>query len=161
MKYIPSEGFVLKKRNYRESDELVTLFTRDLGKVRIIAKGIRSITSRRSSHIQTGNYISCIMTKNNELFFLYETTLRSGFSLVKNSEKSVNYMYQFYFVLDRLLPEMEPEEEVFRLLMSFSRDLSIINNFSQHHMNNYISRLLFILGYGFEQTYSTLLLLFS
>lgn len=113
MKYLACQGFVLKKINYKESDEYITLFTRDLGKVRIIAKGIRNITSRRSSHIQTGNYISCILISKNNLYFLQETTLLSGFTLVKNKQKSINYMYQFYFILDRLLPELEVEKEVF------------------------------------------------
>lgn len=161
MKHVATEGFILKKRDYRESDEIITMFTREFGKVRIFAKGIKKITSRRSPHIQTGNYLSCILTKRDDLFFLHETSLRSGLSLVKDYHGSINYLYQFFFILDRLLPEQEPEEQVYQALTAFCKELSFNRQFSQQEMNQYIREILVVLGHGYDETEDSRIVAFA
>lgn len=147
------EAFVLKKRTYKETDELVTLLTKEYGKLRVFAKGAKKITSKRLSHIQTGNVIFCIMSRANDLFFLQETYLKSGLSLVKQDAKRTNFLYQFFFILDRLLPEMEEQEDVYYLVCNFCKDLSRSEQFTLQQMNQYIQDLLMLLGYGVDDAY--------
>jgi DNA repair protein RecO (recombination protein O) len=47
-----AEGIVLKRRNVGEADRILTVFTKKYGKIRVIAKGVRRITSRRAGHIE-------------------------------------------------------------------------------------------------------------
>jgi DNA repair protein RecO len=148
LKHIAVEGFILKKRPYKESDEIVTMFTQQLGKIRIFAKGVKKITSKRLSHLQTGNYVSCILSRRDDLYFLQETYLRSGLSKVKTSPGSMNYLYQYVFILDRLLPELEQEEDVYDAVCGFCKELSVTSSFSRSQMNGHIESLLVLLGHG-------------
>jgi DNA repair protein RecO (recombination protein O) len=47
-----SEAIVLRRRDFGEADRLLTLFTRDFGKVRALAKGARKPQSRKGGHIE-------------------------------------------------------------------------------------------------------------
>lgn len=55
------EGLVLSRRNVGEADRLVTLFSRDLGILRAVAKGVRKIPSRRGGHLEPLTRISAIV----------------------------------------------------------------------------------------------------
>jgi len=69
------QALVLSRRNIGEADRLVTLFTREQGLVKAIAKGVRKIPSRRGGHLEpytmvltlisatrAGNYVSAVET---------------------------------------------------------------------------------------------------
>ena len=65
---IKTEAVVLRKRSLPNQDAIVTLFTKELGKINTIAKGIKKITSRRLPHTQTANLINTVIYKKAERF---------------------------------------------------------------------------------------------
>jgi DNA repair protein RecO (recombination protein O) len=53
------EGIILSRINYGEADRILTLFSLDEGKTKILAKGSRRIKSKLASHVEpfsVGNY---------------------------------------------------------------------------------------------------------
>ena len=50
MKVEKLQGFVLKRTNYGEADKILTVFTKERGKIKVLAKGVRKIKSRRAPH---------------------------------------------------------------------------------------------------------------
>lgn len=55
------EGLVLSRRNVGEADRLVTIFSREAGLLRAVAKGVRKIPSRRGGHLEPLTKISAIV----------------------------------------------------------------------------------------------------
>ena len=51
-------GIILKKYPFGEADELLTIYTREAGKVRAKAVGVRRIKSKLAGHLQSLNEIS-------------------------------------------------------------------------------------------------------
>lgn len=139
---------VLKKKILLNKDILLTLFTWEFGKIHVFAKGIKKITSRRSPHIQTGNLIEAIISYKEYKYFLDETTLISVFSKIKDKEVKLNAMYYYFFVLERLLPENQKEEQVFILSKKYLVDLSCNKNNIHKLLFDYLNKLMSILGYG-------------
>jgi len=45
---IRAEGVILRHSDFGEADRLLTIFTRKVGKVRTIAKGVRKARSRKA-----------------------------------------------------------------------------------------------------------------
>jgi recombinational DNA repair protein (RecF pathway) len=41
MKYSKAQGIVLKKQNYKESDQIVTIWSYEFGKIRVLARALR------------------------------------------------------------------------------------------------------------------------
>lgn len=119
------EGFVLKKKTLLEKDILVTLFTAESGKMVVTAKGARSITSRRAAHLQTGNLIKAQLSDFHERLYVQSSELISGF-LQLRTDKKLNSLYLFLYILDKLLPEKVQEKSIYnetkRFFISLSKD---------------------------------------
>lgn len=160
MRNSKTEAFVLKKKRLLNKDLLLTLFTSDFGKISIIAKGARKITSRRLPHIQTGNLLNIVLNKKMGKNYLQETSLISAFSKIKGNSAKLNYQYFLFFILDRLLPESEQELEIYNLVKKFLVELSNSRQFSENDMTDYLNLIMKKLGYTKEkQSLSKLLLL--
>lgn len=149
MRSIKSEAIVLKKKDLLGKDILVFLFSKSDGKIVAIVKGVKKITSRRAPHLQTGNLLNIYLNKKNDISYLEKTSLLSGFSELKKNNEKVNILYQYFFVLERLLPEHQKEEDVYNLTKSFLIKLSqLISN--DNILSLYLNKLLKALGYTKE-----------
>ena len=121
---LKTEAIILKKKDLLNKDVLISVFSQDLGRLTLFAKGIKKITSRRSPHLQTGNLVNILVSHKNERYYLQESELLSGFSELKKDEKKVSNLYLFLFVLERLLPEQQKETKAYNLTKNFLIDLS-------------------------------------
>ncbi|OGK17980.1 DNA repair protein RecO [Candidatus Roizmanbacteria bacterium RIFCSPLOWO2_12_FULL_40_12] len=106
---IQTDAFILKKKNLPTKDSIITIFSKDHGKLSVFAKGVRTFTSRRLPHLQTGNLVTATLAKSKERYYLQETVLLSAFSEIKKDPVKLSYMYFLFFVVDRLLPEAQME----------------------------------------------------
>ena len=57
---IRTEAIVLRKMEYRETSQIVTLFTREKGKMAVLAKGARLLKSRFGSSLQPMSYTQVV-----------------------------------------------------------------------------------------------------
>lgn len=143
---LKSEAFVLKKRNLLNKDKIVTLFTKELGKLVVFAHGVRKITSKRLASLETGNLIKVELYKKGDRFYLQEAIIISGFYKIKNTSQKHKYLYFSLFILDKILPELEKEDNIFKLLKLFLKNLSE-KDFTGANMDEFLNNLLLDLGY--------------
>ena len=59
-------------------------------------------------------------------------------------------LYFILFILDRLLPENEPEPQIYNLIKKFMIDLSNKNDFTGQNLSVYVNKILIYLGYNEE-----------
>lgn len=136
-RYFSTEAIVLKRFNYGEADRILTLFTRDFGKMRVIAKGVRKPSSRKRGHVELFNHFKAQVVNGRGMGILTEAESVIGNqaspSLAKrgnegefnpeNNLARLSHAYQFAELIDRLLPEHEPNSEVFELLSNTLQSL--------------------------------------
>lgn len=145
---VKTEGFVLKKKSLPSKDNIITLFTKDFGKISVFAKGVKTITSKRLPHLQTGNLIIATVSNTPDRRYLQETVLISAFSHIKKDSHKLSFMYLIFFVLDRLLPEEQKEESQYSLLKRFIFTLADQKNTADiAYLQATIQELLTSLGY--------------
>ena|SRR3990167_7953412 len=144
---LQTEAIVLKRKELLNKDIVYTLFTHNEGKIKATAKGIKSLTSKRSPHLQTGNLILCVLYKKDGFYYLQETNLKSGFSVIKKDSKKMSYLYFILFIIDRLLPENQIEEKIYESFKKFLVKLSKTESLKIKILEKYLSSLLMGLGY--------------
>lgn len=145
-KIFKTEAIILKKINLLEKDLLIIFFTKKLGKISVFSKGVKKITSKRLPHLQTGNLLTILLTKNKNRFYLKETNLISGFSEIKKNQKKINFLYQYFFVLEKILPENQQEKEVYQIVKLFLSTLGK-KNYQNNILEIYLNKTLKKLGY--------------
>jgi DNA repair protein RecO (recombination protein O) len=62
--FINTDGIVLKSIKYEESDSIVVIFTRKLGKISVLAKGARRSKSTFLSGTQVFSYSNFYIIRN-------------------------------------------------------------------------------------------------
>ena len=63
-------AIVLRHADWGEADRLVTLFTREQGKLRAVAKGARKITSRKAGHLEPFTHVKLQLARGRSLFIV-------------------------------------------------------------------------------------------
>ncbi len=139
-----SEAIVLNKRNLPTQDLIITLFTQENGKQKILVKGVKKISSKRLPHLQTGNIVKIVIYDSQRKLYLQETTLISGFSTIKNNPKRLSFLFFYFHVLDRILPENQQELDVYKGTKHFLIDLAKSTptlSLLEKHLNILLKRL--------------------
>jgi len=115
-----SEAIVLRTYPLREADLIVSFLSRDLGKLRGVARRARKPNSRFGSGLERLSYVRMeyFHKENRDLDTLDACELiRSRFNLASGFETSVALDF-FAEIADQLLPAGEPNEKFFRLLLA-------------------------------------------
>ncbi len=89
-----TQGIVLRHQDYGDYDRQFLIYTRDMGKISVIAKGAKKITSKLNSHMEPF-LISQIMVANGKVFkrLAAAQTLSSFRNIPKDLEKIVIAQY--------------------------------------------------------------------
>jgi len=110
------EALILKKSSYGEADLLVTLFSRELGKFRALAKNAKKSQKRFGGRLDFFNRLTVDITLNKRRFNLIgDVTLRKSHREITESVDSFVVATRVLELLDFLLPEQEPAGELFDL----------------------------------------------
>jgi DNA repair protein RecO (recombination protein O) len=120
-----TEAIVLRTCRLGEADKIVSLFTRQTGRLRAVAAGSQRTKSRYGGTLEPLSYIRLWLfeRENRDLLRVNSTELlESFFDMQKDYQRHVATQY-IAEVCERLLPERELNERVFRLLLATLRGL--------------------------------------
>lgn len=142
-------GLILTKKDFLKDDKLVILFTERQGKISLIAKGVKTITSKRLAHLETGNFInfSYSQPSGHTVGYLQETDLQYAYSQIKNNTAKLNVLYHIFFVLNQLLPDSQSEVNIFKITQKFLKDLNNKDLKLQQQLLLYLKNILLAGGY--------------
>lgn len=122
MTYLNDMGFVVKRINVGEADRFVTLFTRNNGKVEVMAKGVRKITSRRSSHIELLNLVRFQSIRTAKNFILTEIELLNSYEGRKDTLRQCEIAFLVCELINTLCPYGQTNNELFDLVEVFLQE---------------------------------------
>lgn len=122
-KFFRIEGIVIKRKNFGEADKLLTIFTKNHGKIKVIAKGVRKIKSKKAPHLELFNYISAFVSVGKTFNIITEVITKQSFPNFKKDLERLIYAYQIIEEIDSVCPEQEPHNDIFGLLRQTLTDL--------------------------------------
>ncbi|MFZ2978199.1 MAG: DNA repair protein RecO, partial [Candidatus Magasanikiibacteriota bacterium] len=64
------KAIVLSRRDFREADQIISLYTLEKGKMEILARGIKKITSKNSAHLEPFSLVEAEIIFGKELNYL-------------------------------------------------------------------------------------------
>ncbi len=140
------EGVVLKRTNYGEADRIITLFSKEEGKLILIAKGVRKSASKRAASIEMGTQIHALVIKGKGMDILSQTMIVNSFSTVKQDLIGCTQLYQLLEIIDVLTRENQELPEVYDLLLATLANLSTQTN-HKHYLLQSFKTLTEILGF--------------
>jgi len=111
------DAVVLRHSDYGEADRLLTLFTRQLGKTRAIAKGARKIASRKAGHIEPFTHVRLQLAKGRDTLIVTQADTVDAYLSLRDDLILTSQASYILELLDRFTYEDETENSaIFRLL---------------------------------------------
>jgi len=116
--FLPTRAFVLGARSFRETDRIVQLYTLSLGRVKAVAKGVRSPKSRTASALDLfteGDY-SLHKSRTGDLYVLGQAKVLDAQGALKKDLPTITALQILADLLTQALQEAEPHPELYDLL---------------------------------------------
>jgi len=123
-RYQSLQGIIINKRTSQESDLLITIFSKHQGKLRINAKGVKNIKSRRLGSLELGNIVKIQTYNKGDLSWLTEIETLQKPPLDSPNLAQISMLFYFFELLNYLLPEKEPNPKVYDLTL---KTMKVIN----------------------------------
>ncbi|MDD2335920.1 MAG: DNA repair protein RecO [Geobacteraceae bacterium] len=148
------EAVVLAAMDYGESDRIVTLFTREHGKVRAIARHGKKSVKRFGGALDVYARLQLHLVLKEGLSSLRTVDIVNIFPHIRQDLLKIGYAGYACEVVDRFLPEAMCNSRLFRLLVSYLEQLDAFPS-SADDRRFFEINLLNILGYrlSLEQCY--------
>ncbi|MEK9198746.1 DNA repair protein RecO [Ureibacillus sp. FSL E2-3493] len=110
------EGIVLKSRSYGESNKIVTIMTREVGKVTVMARGAKKPTSRLAGITQTFMHGVYVVQRGSGMGTLQQGEHLASMRHIQTDIVATAYASYIVELLDRIVEEGSPEPFAFEVL---------------------------------------------
>lgn len=140
-------GIVLNQVNFSEADRLLTIFTRDFGRLRLLAKSVRKLTSRKRGHLELFSQVKIVCAKGKNLDLITEAETVNNFSALRQNLNRVRIAYLLCELVNDLTAENQEHEDVYNLLLLYLTQLNSPGA-PKDLILNFEKSLLELLGFG-------------
>lgn len=142
-----TQGVILKRISFGEADRLLTVFTDKHGKLKIVAKGVRRLNSRKKGHLELFCQSRIFLAKGKNLDLVTEAETIDTFPKLRKNLNRVKIAYLFCELVDQLTAENQSHPQVYELLVN---NLQALNSDTapKDLIIDFEKQLLQILGFG-------------
>ena len=119
-----AEGIILKRRNLGETDRILTVFTHQRGKITVLAKGVRKITSRRAGNVELLNRSILYLHQAKSFFILTEAQTIDTYPQLKTNLTLSTYAFHIIELVDKLTAENQENDMLYEHLVNVLQRLS-------------------------------------
>ena len=154
-----TQGFVIKKTDRGEADQLFTIYTKDFGKLEILGKAIRKIKSKLRGGIELFYLSEIEFIQGKTYKTLTDAILIESFPNIRKNLKKLAVAHRIAENLDDLVKGQEPDKEIWELLLETFNKLNTKYKIQDTRYIIYyyfLWNLFSILGYQPELTKNTL-----
>jgi DNA repair protein RecO (recombination protein O) len=116
-------ALILKRSNIGEADRIVTLLTKEEGRIVAIAKGVRKIKSTKRASLEPGNITKVLLIKTKSMPILTQARLIDDTSKIRVNLAQIRQLTQLLEIIDTLFVEEEVEPHVYDLIIHIRKKI--------------------------------------
>lgn len=155
---VQTDGVVLHAMKYRDTSKIVSLYTKKFGKIKVIAKGVRSQKNKFGSSLEPMSISSVVMYKKEQrdLHLLSKSEIAVTLSNLYNHSDRMFIGLALIELVNMVMHDEEENEAVYNLLV---QALQALNDAQRNHLNIFLSFMVKLFEqFGFGLTLSKCLL---
>jgi DNA repair protein RecO (recombination protein O) len=114
-----TDAVILKAMKYRETSKIVTLYTRQFGKISAVAKGARGVKSKFGAALEPMSYVSVVLYRkeNRALQYITQCDIIKPFLDLFNKIEKMSVGMCVVELMDAVMHNEEENPPMFRLLV--------------------------------------------
>lgn len=132
-----TQGIVLREIRYKDTSKILTIYTKEYGKISVMARGAYKPKSSIMANTQLFSYNEYEMYKGKTFYHLNQGDIIDSFYSIREKMERVYYGYYMLELIDKSLPDEQANEKLFLLL---KKGLEVLRNLEENFLK-------FIIGY--------------
>jgi DNA repair protein RecO (recombination protein O) len=142
-RYYRTEAIVLKRTDFGEADKLLTVYTPNLGKLRVVGKGIRRLTSRKAGHVELFMQTELFLAKGRNLDIVTQAQTINPHLALREDLVRLSYACYTAELVDRFAEEGVDNLPIYELLLDaldrfcFEPDLALVMRYVELRLLGY------------------------
>lgn len=141
------EALVLARKDIREYDQTITLFTKEQGKLQLLTRGIKKITSKNAATLQHGALVDVDIAPGKQVDYITKAYPITLFPHIRRDvEKSLVAQHALH-QLSQVVEVGKPEDAMFNLVMSLLHQLEEVTHVSPLYSLGFTIKLFSLLGF--------------
>jgi DNA repair protein RecO (recombination protein O) len=141
-----TEAIVLKRTNLGEADNIITLYTPNLGKIKAVAKGVRKPKSRLVGHLELLSRSNMLLAQGQNLDIITQSQIIESFRPLRDNLWRTGCAIYIAELIDQFTPEQVENYAVYRLVQSTLHWLCEARN-NELVLRHFEIHLLSLMGY--------------
>ena len=135
-----TEAIVLRRTDFGEADRLLTAFTPERGKLRLVAKGARKPSSRKSGHLELFSHGQYMVAVGRDLDIVTQAETLEPFLSLREDLLRTTYAYYVAELADAFTAEQDENRPLFELLkdafgwLCDATDLRLLARYYELHL---------------------------
>ena len=119
-----TQGIIIKKDDWKEVDRFFTVYTKDFGKIKVLGRGIRKISSKLKSGMETFYFSEIEFIQGKNYKTLVDAVLINRFEKIRKDLKKTIIAYRILGIFDDLIQGEEKDDKAWKLLLDSLKDLN-------------------------------------
>ena len=115
---------VLKHRDQGEADRMLTVYSRQRGKLRALAKGVRKTRSRKAGHVEPFTRVSLQLATGRNWFIVSQAEAQETYNNLRESLETIGFASYVIELVDRFTYEEEENSPIYDLLVQTLKRLN-------------------------------------
>ena len=148
MSYIKTKGVILKEVNVGEADKILTIFSRNKGKISGSAKGARRPKSALVAGTQLFCYSDLVLFKGKDMYSINSCDVIESFYEIRNDLVKLTYAAHINEIVLDTVQEEQPSTRVLQLFLNSLHMLAKTDKAPEQIARVFEIRLMSILGYA-------------
>ncbi|MFC1770560.1 DNA repair protein RecO [Candidatus Margulisiibacteriota bacterium] len=117
MKEIQLQGIIFSSKNIFEKDKLIEVFSPDLGKCKLLAKGANSKRFRYGGRIDITNYCHFVVFKGKSFNFIKSCDILRSFLKIRKDFNKISLAFYFFDIIRKTTMYNQPNNLLFQLIL--------------------------------------------
>lgn len=151
-------GIILGKRDVGETDRIYTIYTFEMGKIRVLAKGVRRAKAKLAGYLEPITQAEIFIAKTKGLGKITGSIVSNNFPYIKSNIESMMQVFYVFKLLEKIISEQCQDENISNLLKNYlevMEELSAEENPKNENKKNiltlgFLFKFLSELGYQVE-----------
>lgn len=115
--YQQVNGLILRSRDYKEADQLLTVYTREQGKITVQARGVKKTASKLRSGILLFSQTDLVLTAGKGFPVVTGAAAVTMFSALRSDFMRMSYASYAAELIDQVVSDGQPDEDLYRLVL--------------------------------------------
>ena len=111
-----TDAIILRRSDFGEADRLLTVFTPERGKLRLLAKGVRKTTSRKAGHVELFMLTDMLVAQGRTWDIISQAEIVEPYRDLREDLDKTSHAYYLAELVDRFTEEHDPNQPLFELL---------------------------------------------